>query len=125
MEESPEVTLCVQEAGAVASVGVPGKVHGLAEQAPEHLLGRRDWVRQNHPDPAVVCRLLQEDGQEEGGMHTAQEGGRHVRVPACGGVTGCQPWAGGRLQHQVRGLLRAEDLVEVHDRRYVAEGGHV
>ena len=90
-----QVLRAVQEEDRVAGVGVPGQVPGPLGQAPVHLFGGRDWVWQDHPDPAVVCGLLQEDGEEERGLHPAQESGRHVRGPEGGGGDGRQSRAGG------------------------------
>ena len=90
-----QVLRAVQEEDRVAGVGVPGQVPGPLGQAPVHLFGGRDWVWQDHPDPAVVCGLLQEDGEEERGLYPAQESGRHVRGPEGGGGDGRQSRAGG------------------------------
>ena len=115
----------VQEASTATSMGVPGEVPRSAEHAPEHLPRRRDWLWKDHPDPTVVCRLLKKSGQEEGCLHPAEKSGGDVSFPACRRGVGCQPGSGGGLQHQVRGLLRAKDPSEIHDRWYVAEGGDV
>ena len=107
----------LQEEDTAAGVGVPGEVPGPAGPAPVHLSGGRDWVWEDHSDPPVVCGLLQEDGQEERVLHTAEESGRHVCGPEGGGGDGRQSrpggeWDGseggdtdwsclGRLQYQV------------------------
>ena len=54
-----------------------------------------------------------------GCVHAASACGGHVGCAAGVGGDGRLAGAGGRLQHQVRGLLRAKDAPQVHDRRYV------